>query len=236
VEVLVSVGQLYRLQQIDSEWDEKSERLAEIEQSLGLSDEVAEARESAAEADRQWKESRAKMRALELEVASIDAKLKANQERMYGGKVRNPKELSGLSDEAKSLKRRMAELEDEELELMLLAETRERESSQRGARMRQVEAQWQEQHAVLLAEKEGLEAHLHEIDELRSEVRSRIGRMDLATYDDLRVRLGGVAVALLKHGMCQVCGVDLPTAEAQAVERGAAHFCPVCSRLLCSGG
>lgn len=232
----MSVGQLYRLQQIDSERDEKSRRLAEIEQSLDVSDEVVAAREGAAEAERQMHETKASMRALELEVGTLDARLKANQERMYGGKVRNPKELSGLLDEAKSLKRHRSELEDSELELMLLAETQEAEVAERGARLRQIEADWQEQHAVLLAEKEDLVARLGDLEELRSEVRSRIVRADLAMYDDLRSRLGGVAVALLRHGMCQMCGVDVPTAEALAVERGAAHFCPVCNRLLCGGG
>jgi len=232
----VSVGQLYRLQQIDSEGDEKSERLAEIEQRLGVSSEVAAAREGAAESERVLRETQARMRALELEVGSLEAKLKANQERMYGGKVRNPKELSGLSDEAKALKRHRSALEDAQLELMVLAESQEAESQEREALLRQVEARWSEQHAALLAEKEGLVARLGEIDELRSEVRSRIGRAELAMYDELRSRVGGVAVALLRHGMCQVCGVDLPTAEVLAVERGATHFCPVCSRLLYGGG
>jgi len=232
----VSVGRLYRLQQVDSENEEKSRRLAEIEQSLGVADDVVAAREGASEAERQLYETKANMRALELEVGSLDARLKANQERMYGGKVRNPKELSGLSEESKSLKRHRSELEDSELELMLLAETQEAEVVARGARLRQVEADWQEQHAVLLAEKANLVARLADLEELRSEVRSRIAMADLAMYDDLRSRLGGVAVALVRHGMCQVCGVDLPTAEAQAVERGERHFCPVCDRLLCGGG
>jgi len=232
----VSVGQLYRLQQIDSETEEKSQRLAEIELSLGVSDDVVVAREGAAEEERLLYETKAKMRALELEVGSLDARLKANQERMYGGKVRNPKELSGLSDEAKSLKHHRSELEDSELELMLLAETQEAEVAERGARLRQIEAAWQEEHSVLLAEKEELVARLADLEELRNELRSRIVRADLAMYDDLKSRLGGVAVARLRHGMCQACGVDLPTAEALAVERGETHFCPVCSRLLCAGG
>ena len=231
------LGQLYRLQLTDSEWDEKSQRLAEVAQSLGVSDEVVHAREEVAEAERALQDSRVKMRALELEAGSLEARLKANQERMYGGKVRNPKELSGLSDEAKSLRRRRTEAEDVELELMLLAEAQEAGLAERRARLRQTEATWQEQQAVLQAEKEQLEARLGGLEELRSEVRSRIGRADLAFYDDLRAGLGGVAVALLRRGMCQVCGVDVPTGEAQAVERGEGpHFCPVCNRLLYGGG
>jgi len=231
------LGQLYRLQLTDSEWDEKSHRLMEVVEGLAASDEVAHAREEVVEAERALHESKAKARTLELEVGTIDARLKANQERMYGGKVRNPKELSGLSEEAKSLLRRRADAEDVELELMLQAEAQEAELAEIRARLRQVEATWQEQQAVLTAEKEQLESRLAALEELRGEVRSLISKADLALYDELRAGLGGVAVALLRRGMCQVCGVDVPTGDAQAVERGeGAHFCPVCNRLLYGGG
>ena len=118
---------------------------------------------------------------------------------------------------------------------MLLSETQEAEMAAQAAQLRQAEAEWLEKHAALLEEKEGLDARLRELEDLRQEVRSRISRAELTLYDDLRGQLGGVAVALLRHGMCQTCGVDLPTAEALAVERGATHFCPVCGRLLCGG-
>jgi len=230
-------GQLYRLQLTDSEWDEKNHRLREVIEVLGVSDEVVHAREEVAETESLLHASRAKTRALELEVGSIDARLKANQERMYGGKVHNPKEFGALSEEAKSLRRRRADAEDAELELMLQTEAQEAELAERRARSRQAEATWLEQQAVLLAEKEQLEARLAGLEEQRAEVRSRLSRTDLALYDDLRAGLGGVAVALLRRGMCQVCGVDVPTGEAQAVERGEGmYFCPVCNRLLYGGG
>jgi len=232
----MTIGQLYRLQQIDSEWDEASELMAEVKQSLDTSDELLQAREAAAAAERELNGTKAKLRSLELEVGSLDARFKANQERMYGGKVRNPKELTGLAEEAKSLKRQRAELEDAELEQMVLAESQEEALKDKRAQLRQIEAQFLELHSVLLAESERLTARLEELDEQRAEVRSRIARTDQLLYDDLRGRLGGVAVALLRHGMCQACGVDVPTAEAQAVERGVTHFCPVCNRLLCGGG
>jgi predicted nucleic acid-binding Zn-ribbon protein len=231
------LGQLYRLQLTDSEWDEKSHRLMEVVEGLAASDEVVHAREEVVEAERALHESKAKARVLELEVGGIDARLKVNQERMYGGKVRNPKELSALSEEAKSLRRRRADAEDVELELMLQAEAQEAELAEIRARLRQVEATWQEQQAVLTAEKEQLESRLAALEEVRGEVRSLIGKADLALYDDLRAGLGGIAVALLRRGMCQVCGVDVPTGDAQAVERGeGVHYCPVCNRLLYGGG
>ena len=88
----------------------------------------------------------------------------------------------------------------------------------------------------LQVEKDDLELRLVELGEERDEMRAGIGAADLAHYDDLRQRFGGTAVVRLKQGVCQTCGVDVPTSVARAVERGEGrHYCPVCSRLL-SGG
>jgi len=230
------VRQLYQLQLLDSEWDGKTAQLAEVNDGLGETDELIQAREAVAETTVGVKQLRSRLRALELDVAAVSAKLKQNQERLYGGRVRNPKELSGLQEEAGALRRRGSELEDQQLELMIELEEHEAELAERQARLRQIEANWQEDQARLKAEKEQLEFRLAELEEERAEKRSPVGRAVLADYDDLRARGGGTAVARLKGGICQVCGVDVPVSMANAVERGAGvHYCPVCGRLLFGG-
>ncbi len=231
-----AVKQLYQLQLVDSEWDEKSHRLTEVEAGLGVTGDVIRARESVTEMEARLGGLRTEMRNLELEVASVKAKLRQNQDRLYSGRVRNPKELSSLQEEAAALGRRISELEDRQLELMIGIEEDEAELSERQARQRQIEATWQEDQASLQAEKGQLEQRLVELEENRGALRRRIGPADLALYDDLRRTLAGIAVVLLKRGICQTCGVDVPTGVAREVERGeGVHYCPVCSRLLYGG-
>ncbi len=230
------VRDLYQLQLVNSEWDEKSHRLVEVEDSLGLTKDVIQAREAVVETKEGLDGLRARLRDLELEIASLNAKLKQNQERLYGGRVRNPKELSSLQDEAAALRRRLSELEDNQLDLMITIEEEEAELAERQARLRQIEVTWQQEQTALQAEKAQLELRLAELEEQRHGMRARIGAAHLANYDDLRERLSGTAVALLKKGICQVCGVDVPTGVARAIERGEGmHYCPVCGRLLYSG-
>ena len=246
------VRQLYQLQLVDSEHEDKSNRLAEVEASLGETGDLIRAREAIVEAEGASKELRSRLRALELDVAALNDKLKRNQERLYSGRVRNPKELSGLQGEAAALRRRISELEDRELELMIAVEEGEAELAERQARLRQIEANWRKDQAALQTEKEQLAQRLAELEEEQAGMRARIGAADgstarpggqarglagvLAEYDDLRARFGGVAVARLKGGICQACGVDVPTGVARAVERGEGmHYCPVCNRLLCGG-
>lgn len=230
------VRQLYQLQLVDREWSEKRERLTAVEERLGESDDVIRARESVAEIQDSLGELRKQLRALELEVAGLNDKLKKNQERLYSGRVRNPKELSGLQEEAVALRRRRSELEDGQLELMIAIEEAEAELAERQARLRQIESNWRSEQASLEQEKGDLELRLAELEEERNGMRARTAKRELADYDDLRDRLGGVGVALLRRGICQACGVDVPTSMARALERGEGiHYCPICNRLLYGG-
>lgn len=232
-----TIRDLYHLQLVDSERDEKHGRLDSVVARLGESEELIQAREAVAEAQEQVHGLRAQVRALELEVASVNAKLKQNQDRLYSGKVRNPKELTGLQDEAFSLRHRRSELEDEQLELMIEVEEADAELSERQARLAQIETSWRQDQAGLEVEREELEQRLAALDAEREQRRAGIGFGDLDLYDDLRGRYGGLAVVRVKRGTCQTCGcTDIPTSVARAVERGEGpHFCPVCNRIMYGG-
>src|SRR5690606_32979122 len=100
---------------------------------------------------------------------------------------------------------------DQELELMIEIEGQEAELAERQARLRQIEAAWREDQEHLQAEKEQLAVELKDLEGEREALRAPIPARDLADYDDLRQRYGGIGLALLKKGICQVCGVDVPT-------------------------
>ena len=228
--------QLYQLQLVDGEHDDKSRQLARVNEGLGESEEVRRAAEAVGETEANLADLRAQMRALELEIDGVTSKLKQNQDRLYSGRVRNPKELSNLQEEAAALRRRLSELEDRQLELMIFIEEAEAELSERQARHNLIEQNWRDEQARLRAEKEELELSLAELEEESENMRAQIGAADLGHYDGMRSRLGGTAVARLKKGICTACGVDVPTSMARAVERGdGLHECPICGRLLFGG-
>jgi predicted nucleic acid-binding Zn-ribbon protein len=221
---------------VDSESQQKGRQLEEVNNSLGESAELIRARNDVVESQEVVGKLRSRLRALDLDVASVSSKLKKNQDWLYGGKVRNPKELSNLQEEAAALGRRRDELEDGQLELMIETEEEEAELAEREARLVQIEANWREEQAALEIEKEDLELRLLELEENRAGIRVRIGGAELADYDDLSRRLGGVAVVRMKRGACQGCRVDVPTGVARAVERGEGlHYCTICSRILYGG-
>jgi uncharacterized protein len=231
-----TVRELYQLQLMDSERDERNHRLAEVEGGLGEMGNVFRAREAVSETEHILAKQKGQLRNLDLEIAGLESRLKQNQERLYGGTVRNPKELSSLQEEAAVLRRHRSELEDGQLELLISVEEQEAELAERRARQQQIETTWGDEQRILLAEKGQLEARLAELEELVAQKRARLSATDRALYDDLRDQLGGKGVVLLKRGICQACGVDVPTGMAHAVERGEGqHFCPTCNRLLFAG-
>jgi predicted nucleic acid-binding Zn-ribbon protein len=197
-EVSVSVlRQLYQLQLVDSEHQDKSRQLAMVNDGLGESEGVIRAQKAVVETEAGLGDVMAQLRALEIEVAGVNGKLKQNQDRLYSGRVRNPKELSGLQEEAAALRRRRSELEEGQLDLMIAIEEAEAELAERQARLGQIEATWGDEQAHLQAEKEQLELRLVELEEQRDGMRARIGAADLDLYDGMRQRLGGTAVVRL---------------------------------------
>ncbi len=224
---------LYHLQSTDSEWQERNQQLADVVSQLGETDELLSARESVTEVEEALDDLRSKMRVRELDIAAVNDKLAKNQDRLYGSKVRSPKELASLQEEAAAFRRRRSELEDGQLDLMITIEAAEADLEERRTRLSQLEASWRADQASLQAEKEHLEARLVELEQECADQRARIGSQNLALYDELKADLGGIAVARLKQDICQFCRVNVPTGVAHAVQRGEGiHYCPTCGRLL----
>jgi predicted nucleic acid-binding Zn-ribbon protein len=224
--------QLYHLQCTDSKLDCQTRRLREVEASLGETKELRQARLDSQTAEQTLKRRQSKLRNLELENASLADKLKANEQRLYGGAVRNPKELTSLQEENEYLRRRKSQLEDVILEAMIGAEDAQEQAHHAREHLAQVEEQWQADQERLTVERVELQDSLRALGDKSRALRAAISSNDLEVYDDLRQRKGG-AVALLKDDTCQGCQVSLPSSKAQQVRQGAVLvFCGSCGRIL----
>jgi len=226
---------LYRLQTIDLEIGHGQRRLEEVEAGLGESAELRQARRAVQKAEDELSRWRTTLRDLELEARSLTAIITLAEERLYSGRVTNPKELANLQDEVSYLKRRRGELEDRQLEAMVEVEEYEAEVDSKKASLAQIEAEWSQAQKRLTEERSELEERLTHLEEERVKMEGMIGPEDLTLYGELRGRKGGQAVALLKEGVCQACRVTLPTSQVQQVRsRDSLSFCNSCQRILCA--
>ena len=225
---------LYHLQTIDLEIGNGKRRLEEVKAGLGESEELRQARRALQEAEDELNRWRTTLRDLELETRSLSAKITSVEERLYSGRVTNPKELANLQNEVSYLKRRRGDLEDRQLEAMVEVEEHEAEVDSKKASLAQIEAEWSQTQERLTEERSELEERLaHLMKKERVEVKEMIGAEDLALYGELRSRKGGRAVALLKGEVCQACRVTLPTSRVQQARSGnSLSFCSSCQRIL----
>jgi predicted nucleic acid-binding Zn-ribbon protein len=227
------VEDIYRLQTIDGELDEKRETLHSVESQLEDSQEVLAARKAVREEEQILRERRRRLRSLELDLEEISAKISAAEGVLYGGEVTNPKELAGMEQEADYLRRRRSAVEDEAL--LIMGEVDEQEDALRNAQehLACAEQEWEALREVLRKDVEELGSRLIFLEAERAEISKRIPEKDLAAYTALRRQKGGQAVALLENGVCQGCRVALPTSVVQRVRRGdEIVYCGSCQRIL----
>lgn len=223
---------LYTLQTVELELKDKGSRLDEVRAALQDTDRLDEAGRAVQDSEAELAQWKARQRDQELEMKSVTGKIGTVEKRLYSGSVRNPKELARLEEEVKYLRRRRHTLEDELLETMVAVDEGQEELRKHRRLLAGIETQWQTAQADLTAEQAELEARLEQLKTERAALRATIGEKELSLYQQLCHKKGGRGVALLEGGVCQGCGVALPTGKAQQVRQGEALVFCSCGRIL----
>lgn len=227
---------MYRLQKAETEKAESARRLHQISEILQDSSKVAAARDAQQTAKDAAAKAEATVRDLELKVQTLRAKIRATEERLFSGKVTNPKELANLQEESQSLKRRLARGEDELLAAMIRLDEAAETLAQAEGNLSKVQAEHETLTRDLVAERSQLEERLTELEATIRSIRESLSPSDVETYDYTSRRKAGTPVALLRrNSVCGVCGVTVPLAVARQVrERKVITVCPSCERILCA--
>src|SRR5438046_743880 len=179
---------LGRLQALDSVIDRSRLRLDELDGMLAERTRLDEAEASASAArdaaglqSRQLRERESELKALETRIAELDQKL-------YSGRIRNPKELEGFELEARMFKQNREKLEEAVLALMEAADHAEREAEGASAILETARAERTRAEAQWQREAEQLRAHMAAQEKERAYTRSQVTEDDLNAYDRQRKR------------------------------------------------
>jgi hypothetical protein len=227
---------LIRLQSLDLELEEHAQRLAEIATRLKEDAEVRQARRVADQRREAAAVARRHQGDLEFELGQVQIKRTRTEQNLYGGKIINSRELQDLQAELESLKRRVSVLEDQVLEAMLAREEADDAAKAAADRLAALEAALAQNQGALTAERDRRQAAVAALQGDRAGVVSGIPPRLLESYDYLRKRGGGIAVAHLRDdATCSVCGTELLRPTVQAVHRGQEAYCDTCRRILVVG-
>lgn len=225
-------GNLHSLQCLDSEADKRRRRLAEVEAAIGESDVLRQAQEAVEAVHARVREWALRQRNLELEIQGLGAKTSRSEQRLYGGTVKNPKELSELQAEIAALKRRREQLEESLLAAMIEVEEAESAESAAQEHLERTQSEWSSQQAKLESEREALGGRLKEIEDARTALLPALKVSDLEMYKALRRRKGGLAVVLLRDGICGGCGVGVTPNLEWKMRQGELVTCGNCGRII----
>jgi predicted nucleic acid-binding Zn-ribbon protein len=176
-------------------------------------------------------------RRIEALVADLDAKAHDVETRLYSGQVKAVKELEALQHELNEGRRKQAEQETAELDLLEKAEALD-------ARLGALDAE----HATLAAALAELRARLAALEaDLDGEIAGATAKRDAALaaleptlvkrYQTLREAkpIRGQAVVRVESGACAGCRASLPIAFASELSgkpAGTTVACPRCGRIL----
>jgi predicted nucleic acid-binding Zn-ribbon protein len=227
---------LYRLQKIDSEIDQIHKRLAEIDHTIKADKSIMRAKLNLQKRQQAVDNARGPLRKIEDSVAALRIKIETNENTLYGGKGGSPKELQDLQNENESLKRRLATLEDEQIEAMIHMEQAEHDQKSAVEELSQAEAHFTSQKAGLMGEHAQLGEKASKLNVEREAFAASISPENISIYQKLREKKRGIAVASIEDKSCSACGSSLRPAEIQqARSTNQMAACSTCGRILFAG-
>lgn len=171
----------------------------------------------------------------ELEQQQIEAKRKEYEEKLYGGKVHNPKELQAMQDEVEMLVRQRTRLDDKIIVLMDSLEVRKKEQAASSDRAKRARAALKTKVAAYKEAAEAIRSQAQQVVDKRISFLAPVPDPLIKRYEALRLSKAGVAIVALEDGnACGGCKMALPSSLVTRVREGSnLEYCQNCGRLLC---
>ncbi len=224
---------LYQLQLIDLELDKYKKAKAALDDGSARKEQVERWRAQSVEADRLLHEAATELRDKELTVKSIEEKKKQFQDKMYSGKVSNPKELSGMNDEVKMLDRQRGKLEERMLELMEIVEGSKITAANAAESLKQQQEKLDAYLAKVAENSRILTKNIEILAHRRETAAGHIEPALLKRYEALQARIGVLAIGKIEGNQCGGCHTGLMVFQLRELELNKGVVtCENCGRIL----
>jgi len=208
-------------------------RLSEAEAQLGETEELVAARELVDQRRGETHQVQERQKTLDWDAEEVRRKALEIEGKLYGGTVKNPKELEDFQADLSSLQSQLRKREDALLEVMLELEDAETALKEAQAALAEVESAWKADQASLAETQAALKGEIEALEAKRSRQLDGMDRAALSLYQTLRERRQGAAVAVVERGLCQGCRITLPMSILQKARSGLGLVqCVSCERIL----
>jgi predicted nucleic acid-binding Zn-ribbon protein len=168
------------------------------------------------------------------EVEQVRTRRERDRTRMDSGQITNPKDLERMQHELVSLERRIATLEDAELEVMEKLEEAQQVLDGLGIRADDIDARLAELVAARDDKRAAIDRSLDEVAAARGPATDGMPEDLMALYERLREQKG-IGAALLRARQCGGCNMTLDASELSRIRSAPADEvirCEECQRIL----
>ena len=230
---MTTASELFALQRTDLAFDSIVARLAGVEDQLGETEELTVARERLDQCQEEVREIQARKKEMDYQAEAARVKAAEIESKLYGGTVKNPKELEDFQADLTSLRGQLGKREDALLEAMLELEEGEAVLKEAEEALAKIETSWKAEQATLRETQATLKQEITELEAKRLDQLEGMDQVALSLYGLLRERRQGTAVAVVERGLCQGCRISLPMSILQKARAGVGLVqCVSCERIL----
>lgn len=226
------IDALRQLQEIDGRIDSSRTLLAQLAGEIGDRRALDQREAEVATARAELHVLQGQQRDLELQAEDRRGKILADENKLYGGRVTNPKELQSLTEEVAQDKRQLDDVEYRLLEILERSDEVSARVAGLEAALTQATQEWTARQNSARAKQQETEALVQTLEQRRSAGWDEIDAESRSTYTMLR-RQKGTAVAIVHQRTCQACRVSLTASQEQRARIGADLVtCHSCGRVL----
>ena len=226
-----SVKQLYQLQELDLEIDSSEQTLSQITSQLGESQAVVNTQTKLKSEQQHLEELEQQQHSAEWEIEDLVSKLANVEEKLYSGRIKDPRELTDLQHEVDALRARRSNLEDKALEIIDQVERYTTSVATLRNEHKILKNEWQAQQQQLSADMEQLKTTLSDLRHKRQLLVTNIDSQSIELYQELK-KQKGQAMARVERGICCGCRISLPTTELHRARSDSLVQCGSCGRIL----
>jgi uncharacterized protein len=227
------VDTLRQLQDADSRIDATRTAISALEAQIGERSALAAREVEIETVQKELHALESEQRDLELQADERRSKIKKDEDKLYGGRVTNSKELQSLQEEVAQDKRQLGTVEDKLLAILeRTEELGSRLAELKSAHEREVAA-WNTEQASAIDKLQRAQAQQASAEGERTKIAGQLAAADLSTYETIRRQKGGMAVAQVQQRTCQACRVSLTPNQEQRSRIGQEiQLCHSCGRIL----
>jgi predicted nucleic acid-binding Zn-ribbon protein len=222
---------VFELQQVEQLIQSGQRQQEEIQGKITRNEAFEQARDNLSAAEKGLAGLEKQYKELDAEAETLRAQIKQVNDKLYGGKIKNPKELQGYEQEGNMLKANLSKKDDTLLELMEKTEAGKIAIRKLKEVHKSAATAWQEEKGELQVQADKLQLDLAALEDKRKEILNSVDRDTLSVYQGIRARKGQ-AVVKVEQGRCLGCRVTLSISELHHVRGNAIVLCDNCGRIL----